>query len=300
MKTKQLLMSAAIGTAAIFGLNSCGDKNETTTEEKVLIISAIPDSKISDQAASYQPLVDYLSKELGVKVEFSISKDYEASVARFANNEVQLVWYGGLTGVQARKKVAGSRAIAQGKADPNYVSYFIAHKSTGLEKSDTFPKEIADMTFTFGSTSSTSGRLMPTYFIQQETGMLPNKFFTKGVQFQSTGGHEATANAVAAGSVQVGALSYKQYEKMVKNKSLDPEVAKLIWITPKYADYNFSAHPSLNTTFGEGFVDKLQTALVNCKEEKALGAINRKAIIPAKNADFDGIIKVAKELNFIK
>ena len=101
-----------------------------------------------------------------------------------------------------------------------------------------------------------------------------------------------------AGTVQVGALSYKTYDKLVATGKIDPNVAKIIWETPGYADYNFSANPSLNTMFGEGFVDKLQTALINCKDEKALGAINRKSIISAKNSDFDGIVKVAKELGF--
>ncbi len=304
MNTKQLLMSAAIGTASIFGLSSCGEKTEENTtssnEKKVLVITAIPDEKISDQELKYQALADYLSKKLDITVELSVSKDYSAAVNRFANNEVQLVWFGGLTGVQARNKVEGAVAIAQGKADPNYKSYFIAHKDTGLEKSNEFPKEIADMTFTFGSTKSTSGRLMPTWFIKQATGQTPDEFFKKGVQFRKSGGHVATAEVVQSGTVQVGALSYKTYDKLVADGKIDPTVAKIIWETPSYADYNFTAHPSLDKTFGEGFVDKLQQALVECDDEKALGAINRKSIIKAKNSDFDGIVKVAKELGFIK
>ena len=296
-------MAAAIGSASIFGLNSCGDKKESTsnnTAEKVLVITAIPDEKISDQELKYQALADYLAEKLDIKVKLSVSKNYDAAVNRFANNEVQLVWFGGLTGVQARNKVPGAQAIAQGIADPNYKSYFIAHKDTGLEKSADFPKAIADMTFTFGSTKSTSGRLMPTWFITQETGQSPDAFFKKGVQFRKSGGHVATAEVVQAGTVQVGALSYKTYDKLVADGKIDPSVAKIIWETPSYADYNFTAHPSLNETFGEGFVEKLQTALIECKNEKALAAVNRKGIIKAKNSDFDGIVKVAKKLEFIK
>ncbi len=300
MKTKQLLTSVAISTAAIFGLNSCGSKSTTTTNtSNALVITAIPDGNISDIKLKYQPLVDYLTKELNIKVELSISDNYDAAVTRFANNEVQLVWFGGLTGVQARNKVKGAQAIAQGIADPNYKSYFIAHKDTGLEKSEDFPKEIADMTFTFGSQRSTSGRLMPTWFIKQITGQTPDEFFKKGVQFRKSGSHEATAKAVHDGTVQVGALSYRTYDKLVAKKIIDPEVAKIIWETPPYADYNFTAHPSLNDKFGEGFVTKLQEALIACKDEKALAAINRKGIIKAKNSDFDGIVKVAKELGFL-
>ena len=97
-------MAASIGTASIFGLSSCGDKKETTenSSKKVLVITAIPDEKISDQKIKYQALADYLGKKLDIDVELSISKSYGAAVTRFANDEVHLVWFGGLTGVQAR------------------------------------------------------------------------------------------------------------------------------------------------------------------------------------------------------
>ncbi|MGJ8656322.1 MAG: putative selenate ABC transporter substrate-binding protein [Akkermansiaceae bacterium] len=306
MNTKQLLMSAAIGTATIFGLSSCGDKKEsesetnTATPERVFVITSIPDDKISDIDLKYQALAKYLEEQLNVKVEHSVSRDYPAAVNRFANNEVQLVWFGGVTGAQARAKVQGAEAIAQGTEDPKYKSYFIAHKDTGLEKSDDFPSAIADMKFTFGSQSSTSGRVMPAWFIEQETGKTPEEFFTQKIQFQGSASHVGTAKAVQSGSVQAGVLSYKTYDKLVAEGTIDPSVAKIIWVTPDYADYNFTAHPSLNETFGEGFISKLQTALIECKDEQALAAINRSGIIKAKNSDFDGIVKVAKELGFLK
>ncbi|MCS5540388.1 MAG: PhnD/SsuA/transferrin family substrate-binding protein, partial [Roseibacillus sp.] len=140
----------------------CGDKgkdNETGNGEgaTALVITAIPDEKVSDQEARFQALITYLAGQLGIRVEFSISKDYAAAVQRFANGEVHMAWFGGLTGVQARDRVEGARAIAQGSADQQFKSYFIANASTGLGRGDEFPAEaIKDLTFTFGSPSSTS------------------------------------------------------------------------------------------------------------------------------------------------
>lgn len=303
---KTLLKVAALGSLAI--LASCKPKgegedtgqNSEKSMGKTLVITAIPDEKVSDQQAKFVALQDYLKKELDIDVSFSISADYPAAVQRFKNGEVHLVWFGGLTGVQARAAVPGARAIAQGDVDPNYVSYFIAHKSTGLTKSATFPTAIKDMTFTFGSRSSTSGRLMPTYFIQQETRKSPEDFFTQPVQFQDKGSHDATARAVASGSVQVGALSYKKYDSMVAAGEISAEDAPIIWTTPEYADYNLTVHPALEEMFGEGFIDKLQKSLVDCTDKAVLKAFNRDDLIPAKNEDFDGIVKVAKELEFIR
>ena len=303
MKTKQLFMSAAIGSAAIFGLNSCGEKKETEANssdaEKVLVITAIPDKQASDQSERYKALTDYLAKELDIKVKYHTSNKYSASVTSFENNEVQLAWFGGVTGVQARNNVEGAQAIAQGVVDPKYKSYFIAHKDTGLEKSDTFPQDIANFTFSFGSTSSTSGRVMPTHFIIENTGKKPEDFFKNAPQFAGSRSHTGVANDVQSGAVQTGVMSYKNYKKMVKNGDLDPEIVKIIWETPDYYDYNFTIHPSVEKTFGEGFIKKVQTALVNCKDQAVLATLLREeGLIEAKNTDFDNCKAVMKKIDF--
>ena len=302
-KLTSCLSSIAI-TATALTLSSCGDKDKEAKEDgdkvKALVITAIPDEKVSDQEANYKALLDYLAKELDIEVKFDISSSYDAAVERFKNGEVHLAWFGGYTGVQARQAVPGARAIAQGDVDPKYKSYFIANKSTGLTKSDEFPKEIKDLTFSFGSKSSTSGRLMPTYFILKETGMMPDKFFTKPLQFQTVGGHDATARAVAGGSVDVGVLSYKKYDSMVAAGDIKAEDAPIIWVTPDYADYNLTVHPALEAMFGGGFIDKLQKVLVDCTDENVLKAFNRDDLIPATNEEFEGIYEVAKELGMMR
>lgn len=295
-------------------LTSCGEKTTTPAdanaadanqsangEKKTLVITAIPDKKSSDQSVKYKALSDYLAKKLDINVKYKSSNSYSASVQAFTQGEAHLVWFGGLTGVQARAKVPGAKAIAQGKVDPKYKSYFIAHKDTGLEKSATFPKEIADMTFTFGSKSSTSGRLMPTYFIINETGKKPEDFFSKQPQFTGKLSHAGTAKAVHSGAVQVGALSYKTYDKMVKKGEIDPTVAKIIWETPGYPDYNFTAHPEIEKIFGEGFTDKLQKVLVECEDPAVLEVLMRKeGMMKASNDDFKKIVDVATQLGFLK
>jgi phosphonate transport system substrate-binding protein len=290
-------------TSTVLVIASCGDKEKVAKEgerEKALVITAIPDEKVSDQEVNYKALQEYLAKELDIKVKFSISSSYPAAVERFKNGEVHLVWFGGYTGVQARSAVPGSRGIAQGDVDPKYKSYIIANKDTGLTKSDEFPSGIKNLVFSFGSKSSTSGRLMPTYFILKETGMMPDKFFTKPLQFQTVGGHDATARAVAGGSVNVGVLSYKKYDSMVADGEIKAEDAPIIWETPYYADYNLTVHPTLEEMFGEGFIDKLQKVLVDCTDENVLKAFNRDDLIPASNSEFEGIAEVAKELGMMR
>lgn len=298
-------MAAAVGSASLFGLSSCGDKKETTDNggenaaEKVLVITAIPDKNSSDQSERYKALTDYLSKELNIKVKYHTSNKYSASVTSFTNGEVQLAWFGGVTGVQARNNVPGAQAIAQGVVDPKYKSYFIAHKDTGLVKSDSFPQEIADFSFSFGSKSSTSGRVMPTHFIIENTGKKPEDFFKKAPQFAGKRSHTGVALDVKSGAVQTGVMSYKNYNKMVKKGDIDPEVVKVIWETPDYYDYNFTIHPDVEKTFGKGFIQKVQDALVKCKDKAVLETLLREeGLIKAKNSDFDKCADVMKKIGF--
>jgi phosphonate transport system substrate-binding protein len=298
---------AAVTTLALVGCGgdpSTADNSETTPDASsaTFYLSAIPDEKITDQKAKFDKLADYLTSKLGTKTEFVFSKDYPDAVTKFKNGEVHLVWFGGLSGVQARMAVPGSQAIAQGKADPQYKSYFIANKATGLKPSEEFPAAIKDMTFTFGSPGSTSGRLMPTFFIMENNGGVhPDEWFAQKPAFQMSGGHVATANAVADGTYQTGALNYKTYDSLVES---DPKIAEntvKIWTTPFYADYNFTIHPDAEKAFGEGFTRKVQTALMEAPAgSDALKAINRESIISAKNEDFDGIKSTAVKMGLIE
>ena len=112
-------------------------------------------------------------------------KSYSASVNAFKNNQVQLAWFGGLSGVQARLSVPGSQAIAQGEEDPYFLTYFIAHTSAGLGYSEEFPQKIAGRTFTFGSKGSTSGRLMPATYPSKFQKISKPSLSTSGIQWRS-------------------------------------------------------------------------------------------------------------------
>jgi phosphonate transport system substrate-binding protein len=277
-------------------LGGCGEQSEESPADAVLRFSAIPDHNTTELIEKYRPVADQLGRALGIKVEYVPSRDYGASVEMFKNGDIHLAWFGGLTGVQARAAVDGARAIAQGAEDPEYYSYFIAHKEVALERSDSFPTAIADLKFTFGSEKSTSGRLMPEYFIRKNSGQGPGEFFSKPYGF--SGAHDKTVAQVNAGTYQVGACNYGTYDKLKAAGKADD--TKIIWKTPVYADYNFTAHPELETMFGAGFTDKLQAALLALDPELVRSSFSRSKMIPATNSDFAKIADTARELELLR
>ena len=298
------LLAACLAILLTIG---CGDSqpngsgsnsNADNQSGKVLKFSAIPDQDTTELKEKFDALAEHLSNELGVSVENVPSTDYKASVEAFKSGDIQLAWFGGLTGVQARHAVAGAEAIVQGKSDPTFKSYFIVHKDSPLQKSNEFPMGLADHSFSFGSPSSTSGRLMPEHFLRVNTKKSPDEFFKTAPSF--SGSHDKTVELVETGQVQSGAVNFKVYDKRVAEGKTDPETCRIVWVTPDYADYNFTAHPDLETMFGEGFTKKLQDTLIAVDDPALLSAFPREALIQAKSEDFDGIKKVAVDLGFIR
>jgi phosphonate transport system substrate-binding protein len=257
--------------------------------------TAIPDEDESQLRTRFEKVALYLEKQLGVKVKYVPVKSYAAAVTAFKNNQVQLAWFGGLSGVQARRLVPGSQAIAQGYEDQFFKSYFIAHHSTGLTMNDSFP-DISQKTFTFGSKGSTSGRLMPQFYIEQHLQKKPQQAF-KRVGF--SGDHSRTIAQVQAGSYQVGAVNYKVWETALAAGKIDTSKVKVIWETPGYPDYQWTIRAGVDTKFGKGFADKVQAALLNMNSPELLNSFPRSSFIGATNKDFEPVLTVAKKIGLI-
>lgn len=290
---------ALLSALAALTLAACGETADRAgAPPPTLRFTAIPGEDPTRMREKFAPVADYLAEQLGVPVEYVHATKYSASVEMFKNGDVLLAWFGGLTGVQARHAVPGARAIAQGVEDPRYHSYFIANASTGLERSDGFPAAIAGRSFTFGSKSSTSGRLMPEHFIRTFSGKTPAEFLGSEPRFSNS--HDLTCEQVEKGVVEVGAVSYTTYERRVKEGDTDPAACRVIWQTPDYPDYNFTAHPRLEEIYGAGFIDRLQEAILAMQGDRLLGGFQRSGMIAAKNDDYAPIRKLARDLGMIR
>ena len=260
------------------------------------VFTAIPDEDETRLKARFDQVATYLSKTLEVDVRYVPVKSYAAAVAAFRSNQVQLAWFGGLSGVQARRLVPNSRAIAQGEEDQTFKTYFIAHNSTGLKASQELPSEIENMSFTFGSKGSTSGRLMPEFYLRKQFERAPDALF-KQVGF--SGNHSRTLALVQAGAYQVGALNYKVWDNEVKAGKVDPSRVSVIWETPTYPDYQWSIRGDVNNTWGPDFAAKVTEALLNMKDPALLAAFPRSAFVPASNSDYDPILNTARSIGII-
>jgi len=261
------------------------------------VFTAIPDEDATRLRTRFDKVAVYLSKQLNVRVKFVPVKSYAAAIRAFRNNQVQLAWFGGLSGVRARNLVKGSQAIAQGAEDKKFKTFFIAHASTGLKNSKDFPKNMRGRTFTFGSKGSTSGRLMPEFYIRQIFNKAPNKVFSR-VGF--SGNHSRTIALVQAGAFEVGAVNFQVWNKALKAGKIDAGKISIIWETPEYPDYNWSVRGDLNKRYGDGFIQKVKSALLNLKDPELLASFPRSSFIPASNSDYDRILETGKKIGLLE
>jgi phosphonate transport system substrate-binding protein len=267
-----------------------------TAMAQSFVFTAIPDQDETRLRARFDQVADYLKQKLGVDVSYVPVKSYAAAVTAFKNDQVQLAWFGGLSGVRARQLVTGSEAIAQGYEDQFFVTYFIANTRTGLSYGQAFPRGMQGRTFTFGSKGSTSGRLMPEFHVREAFEDTPNKVFSR-VGF--SGDHSRTIALVQSGAFELGALNFKVWEKEAALGKIDPAKVQVIWQTPSYADYQWSIRGDVDKRFGAGFKDKVRDALLAVKEPKLLAAFPRQSFVPASNADYQPIADIAKAIGLI-
>ena len=260
------------------------------------VFTAIPDQDETHLRDRFDKVANYLSKKLGVEVRYIPVKSYAAAVSAFRNNQVQLAWFGGLSGVRARRAVPGSVAIAQGYEDQYFVTYFIANTKTGLIENKSFPKNIAGKTFTFGSKGSTSGRLMPEFYVREAFGKSPEDVFRR---VGYSGDHSRTLALVQSGAYEVGALNFKVFEKEKALGKIDETKVRIIWKTPPYPDYQWTIRGDVNKNFGSGFSGKVRNALLEMKDKSLLSAFPRKSFVPASNSDYRPILNTAKSIGLI-
>ena len=263
---------------------------------QVFTFTAIPDQDESKLEARFNAVGDYLEEELDVEVRYVPVKSYAAAVSAFRNNQVQLAWFGGLSGVQARARVPGSQALARGEEDQGFQSYFIAHESTGLTPTEDLDKALRGRTFTFGSKSSTSGRLMPEFHLRERFGEAPDEIFER---VGYSGNHSRTLRLVESGSYEVGAINYAVWERELAAGNIDTEAVEVIWETPGYLNYQWSIRGDVSERFGDGFVDRVREALLTMDNPDLLERFPRGSFVPVSNEDYAGLRQTAQAIGLI-
>ena len=262
--------------------------------QQVLKVTTIPEEAATEQVRKFGPIVRYLERVLGMKVEFTPVNDYPAAVEALVNRQVDLVWFGGFTHVQAQIRSGGKVIpIAQREEDSQFRSVFITQTDSGI-------KQLADLkgkTVSFGSASSTSGHLMPRSFLLQ-AGIEPERDF-KRVAY--SGAHDATIASVVSGRVDAAALDITVWRRFVDDKKVDTSKVNVFFTTPPFFNYNWSVHADMPAPLRERITKALLDLSMDNPEGKEILTLNRATkYIPTRAENYKGLEAAGRSAGLIK
>ncbi|MCZ2837055.1 putative selenate ABC transporter substrate-binding protein [Modestobacter sp. VKM Ac-2985] len=299
--------SLLAGSAAVLaaGLAACGRDSPVSSSggsagsssgtRGSLTIGAIPDQDPEVLQRLFGTLADSMSEALDLDVTYQPVTDYGAAVSLFRTGDLDLVWFGGLTGVQARLQTLGAEPVAQRDIDESFTSVFIVNADTGLTPADDLTP-LADLRFTYGSETSTSGRLMPAYFLSEQA--VDPEGFPAGPGF--SGSHDATISLVASGSYQAGVLNEQVWAARLEDGTVDPAAVVQYARTPEYHDYHWLAGPQAVERLGADLPDRLLEYFTGLPAgDEVLELFGAGAFIPTEAANYDQIEAVGRDLGLI-
>ena len=264
-----------------------------TQAAETLRVSAIPDEAPTELLRKFKPLGEYLHQQLGMEVTFVPVADYPAVVEALASDKLDLAWLGGFTFVQVHLKDPNATPLVQREQDATFTSKFIT--------ADPNVKSLADLkgkTFAFGSVSSTSGSLMPRYFMLKNDNIKPETYFSRVAY---SGAHDATVAWVQAGKADAGVLNASVWQKLVDAGKVDTDKVKVFATTPTYYDYNWTVRGNmdagLKTKIKQAFLD-LDPANPEHKAILDLQAASR--FIETSPDNYKGTEEAAREAGLLK
>ncbi len=285
----------ALASVALLGIAAaCSDGGDTPE----LLIAGIPDQDVSVLEERFNRLAEHLAEETGYSVRYVPQADYAAVVTSFKQGDIHLVWYGAVTGVQARIAVPEANAIAHRPRDGEFHSVFVSAPGSGIDSLE----DLRGKTVTFGSESSTSGHLMPRYYLSQAG--VDTETELSSISF--SGSHDRTWKLVEAGSFDAGALSEAVWERRVAAGDVDTSKVDVFYRTPAYVNYHWVAHPSIDDEFGEGALDNITDALLTVdvdrggRAQEIAESFNGQRFVRTSNDRYQAIEDAAREFGIIE
>ena len=278
-----------------FGFAACGDVNTQSqksakTEITKLRVGFPPDENPQSIIEKNTPLVNYLKQQTGITTtEIVVPKTYTAAIEEMGRGNLDLVYFGGLTYVLAKKEL-DITPLVRGVVDgtPENYTLIVTRKDSGIKTLN----DLSGHTFAFGDVASTSGHLIPHKALLNQ-GIDPNKDFKELIY---TGAHDKTALAVFKGEVDAGAMNARMYPQLVEKGMINEEEMLILWKSEPFADYPWAARSSL----GKDFLDKLTAAFENLQDPAMLSLLKVEGYEKTVDTDFENIRKAAKRLGFME
>jgi len=289
---KMKLHSIMLIVLSAFSIPACSDRADMQTMPDVLKIGILPDESEAELLRRYTPLFHYLSDKLDITYSLVIPASYQDLLDQFATGNIDLAYFGGFTFILAHDKY-DAKPLVMRDVDTRFTSYFIVKSDNKSTKLDDFKSK----RFSFGSKLSTSGHLMPRYFLKQKE-IVPEEYFTK---VEYSGAHDKTVYSVRDDNVDIGVTNAKIFDKMLQDKRISFNEVRILMESPPYPDYVWVLQnkfdPLIQTKIQNVF---LSLSPANSEHAKIFSGLDAGGFLPAAVSDFQYLHDISHELGLIQ
>jgi phosphonate transport system substrate-binding protein len=292
---RKLCALVAVLTISLFLVGCGGDGGgggeQGSSDPDPLRVGLIPNQNPESVEANYEPFGEYLSEQLGREVELTVPTSYGAVVEAMVNDELDLAYFGGLTYVQARNRGEVTPLVTEinpRTGNTTYRSVIIVPADSEVQE----VSELAGQDFAFGSASSTSGSLYPAITLRDAGGI---DYRTDLGNFNYTGGHDATAQAVSNGGVDGGGLEDRILYDLIEDGAVDGDSVRVIEESDTIEGYPWVVRDALSDELKE----QISQAYLNITDPALLDLLRADGYERVQPEDYDYVEEQATELDLL-
>ena len=279
-----------IATIGLWALAACSPAGgpDSPGHAGPLRVGVLPDQSEEQLRLLYEPLLAYLEAATDLDLELIVPDGYRELLDEFAAGRVQLAWFGGVTFVQAVQR-SGAEPLVLRDVDLEFTSDFLVARHAGAESLE----ELAGCRFAFGPRLSTSGHLMPRYFLG-ERGIEPEEHFG---EVRHSAGHDQTARWVQDGAVHLAVVNSQVVESMLREGRLSPERVRVLERTPPFRNYVWAVQADLAPRLRGRLLNAFLALASDVPEQAAiLESLGAQGFLPASRQDYVELEAAATQL----
>lgn len=220
---KKLL--ASLAGATLIAINPVAAQ-----ELKEINFGIISTESSQNLRSDWQPVLDGMAKKTGMKVNAFFAPDYAGIIEGMRFNKVHVAWFGNKSAMEAVDRAGGEVFAQMVNADgtQGYYSHLIVHKDSPIKSLDDMLKQGKNLSFGNGDPNSTSGFLVPSYYVFAQNKIDPKTFF----KLTRSANHESNALAVANKQVDVATNNSENLDKLKEKLPEKFNDIRIIWTSP--------------------------------------------------------------------
>lgn len=268
---------------------ACSQQEAENINFTIIRVGVLPDQNVAILEQRYSPLLSYLEKETGLKYELVIPGSYIDLLELFNTKEINMAYFGAVTFLKARSD-SGAEPLVTRDVDNRFTSVILVSAESNAQKLE----DIEDHSFSFGSRLSTSGHLMPRYFLEERNIKAEDHFR----EIHYSGAHDETVYSVQSGRVDAGAVNAVVVKTMLSDGRLKKGKTRILWESPPYQDYIWAIQRDMSAetriAVRDAFLSLSKDVPVH---RKVLAEIGANYFLPARIADFEKLQSIFDKIS---